>query len=117
MDISKQKAFDFAADLVKQLLTLSTGIILITVAFAKNIFGSSCVVNRLWLISSWIAFFVSILFGILSLMALAGTLDAIEQKTSNNSIYESNIRLQIVLQFMAFLVGLGLTITYAYKAL
>ncbi|KQT20825.1 hypothetical protein ASG31_16700 [Chryseobacterium sp. Leaf404] len=35
----EKKAFDFAADTVKQLITLATGIIALTITFSKDILG------------------------------------------------------------------------------
>lgn len=117
MNIEIQKSFDFAADLVKQLITLSTAIIAITVTFAKDIFGvsGSCVSE--WLIAAWVMFFICIFFGIWTLMALTGTLNSPDQTQKSLTIQGLNCRVPAGLQILAFLFGLAFTITYAVKSL
>ena len=116
METNIQKSFDFAADLAKQLITLATGIIAITVTFAKDIFDKAPEGAQCWLFAAWIAYFISILGGIWSLMALTGTLDPLQQGTKI-SIQGTNCRIPALVQITLFLVALGLTITYAIKAL
>ena len=115
MESNVEKSFDFAADLSKQLITLASGIIAITVTFSKDIFTGAPVGVENWLIASWIVFFISILGGIWSLMALTGTLDPINKEVKI-SIQEANCRIPALFQIVLFLVGLSLTITYAIKA-
>lgn len=117
MEENIKKAFDFAADLIKQLITLSTAIIALTVTFAKDIFPESgdCFLD--WLVAAWIAYFLSIFFGVWALMALTGTLDPLNANNRGLSIQGGNCRLPTGLQILAFLAGLALTITYAIKSL
>jgi hypothetical protein len=117
MNIEIQKSFDFAADLVKQLITLSTAIIAITVTFAKDIFvvSGSCAFE--WLFAAWIMFFICIFFGIWTLMALTGTLNPIKQSQHSLTIQGVNCRVPASLQILTFLLGLAFTITYAIKSL
>lgn len=112
-----QKAFDFAADLVKQLITLSTGIIALTVTFSKDIFNANGTCFSGWLVSAWVAFFVSIILGVWALMALTGTLDPPKGQNPNLSIQGGNCRIPTGLQVLTFLIGIGLTVTYAIKSL
>jgi hypothetical protein len=111
-----EKSFDFAADLSKQLITLSSGIIALTVTFAKDIFKDAPPCAQNWLVAAWIVYFISILGGIWHLMALTGTLDPMDSKTKI-SIQGWNCRIPSIIQILLFLVGLILTITYAIKAL
>ncbi|MEL7980179.1 hypothetical protein E0L35_05905 [Halomonas sp. ATBC28] len=117
MEEKTQKAFDFAADLVKQLITLSTAIIALTVTFAKDIFAENGDCFSGWLVAAWITYFLSIIFGVWALMALTGTLDPPKNKSPSLSIQGGNCRLPTGLQILAFLMGIGLTITYAIKSL
>lgn len=74
MDEQSKKAFDFAADLTKQLITLSTSIVTLTLLFSKD------VLDPRWLaILIWILFLFSTMFGLLALMALTGTLAPVPQ--------------------------------------
>jgi hypothetical protein len=69
MNERETKAFDFAADLTKQLITLSTGIVTITLLFSKDLTGPR------WLaVCAWVSYLLSTVFGLWALMALTGTL-------------------------------------------
>jgi uncharacterized membrane protein (DUF485 family) len=129
MEEHQKKAFDFAADLTKQLITLSTGIIALTVTFSKDIMGGVDQENRYLLLLSWIFFVLSLFFGLLTLMALTGNLDPIpkrekqpngtvtETKPSPNlTITSSNITGTTKLQVLTFFVAIILTCFYGYKA-
>ena len=61
-------------ELVKQLLTLSTGIIALTITFSKDFISLANVSqSSKYLIGvSWLLFLISIVFGILALMAISG---------------------------------------------
>jgi len=117
ISVEVQKSFDFAADLVKQLITLSTAIIAITVTFAKDIFGISGNCVSEWLVASWVTFFICIFFGIWTLMALTGTLNPPNQTQESPTIQGANCRIPAGLQILSFLLGLAFTITYAVKSL
>lgn len=125
----QKKAFDFAVDLTKQLITLSTAIITLTVTFSKDIIGMVDNANRYLLLLSWIFFLVSILLGLLSLMALTGNLDPMpkKQKEPNGTITEtkpapnftitsSNITGTQQWQVWTFLIAIIITCVYGYKA-
>lgn len=116
MESNIEKSFDFAADLSKQLITLASGIIAITVTFSKDIFTGAPTCANNWMVASWIIFFISILGGIWSLMALTGTLDP-RNKEVKISIQGSNCRIPSLFQIVFFLVALALTIIYAIKAI
>lgn len=80
------KSFDFAADVTKQLITLSTAIISLCVAFTDKIFSSSAAQSHSTvLLIALLLFVASIIFGIITLMALAGHLGRPKQKTSTES--------------------------------
>ena len=131
MEENKKKAFDFAADLTKQLITLSTAIITITVTFSKDIIGVIDDSNKYLLLFSWIVFIISILLGLMTLMALTGNLDPMPQKRSKNedeskhepiepnptlTITSKNVTSTAKWQVWTFLIALVLTCWYGYKA-
>lgn len=72
---ANKKAFDFASETTKQLLTLSTGIVALTITFAKDILIAVPFSAKLFLMAAWGVYVVSLLFGISTLMALAGELE------------------------------------------
>ena len=67
------KAYDFASDLIKQLISLGTAVLTLTLAFYDGFLEASSTPTG-WLVASWIVFVLSILAGILALMALTGGL-------------------------------------------
>ncbi|HEY0784860.1 MAG TPA: hypothetical protein VGD62_03255 [Acidobacteriaceae bacterium] len=69
MDEQIKKAFDFAADLTKQLVSLSTSIVTVTLLFSKDFQQHSRYAK-----SAWVCYLLSTLCGIWTLMALTGTL-------------------------------------------
>jgi hypothetical protein len=119
MDVQRQKAFEFCSDLTKQLLTLSTAIIAITITFSKDVFGSISSIKgagSFWMTSSWVCYVIAIMFGIWALMALTGTLEPANGLTNAASIRGGNIRIPSLCQILFFLLGIGCTVTYAVKA-
>src|ERR1700722_5675151 len=69
LNVRQQKAIDFVADLTKQLITPSTGIVTITLLFSKDILEP-----RAWAVRAWALFLISTCFGLLALMTLTGSL-------------------------------------------
>lgn len=143
-DEAIKKSYDFAADLAKQMITLSTAIITICVAFTGKVFtNESATENSSWLFYALIAFVISISLGIFSLMGLTGQLastreenpaptppqtgtpasqepqsaqtNAASQET-DLGIYNSTNRCTSILQVIFFIIGLVLAIGYVYKA-
>lgn len=114
----REKSFDFAADVSKQLITLSTAIITVTITFSKDILGGVTDTNKYWLLAAWGMFVVTIFFGVWTLMALTGSLEPIEgNDTDNPSINSKNIRIPACLQVFFFIVALILTIVYGFKSI
>jgi hypothetical protein len=73
IDQREAKAYDFAADLIKQLIGLGTGVLTLTLAFYDTFLETSSGPTA-WMVLSWIVFVLSIVAGILALMALTGGL-------------------------------------------
>lgn len=102
----RKKAFDFASDTTKQLITLSTALIALSITFKGNF---NTVENEIFLLLCWISFFVSVLFGIGTLMALTGTLEKCTIEGEDKvelSIYGKNVKRPSGLQIGFFLLGL-----------
>lgn len=118
MEKNIEKAFDFASDLAKQLITLSTAVIGITVTFYKYVFMDVNPANKCFIIWAWIAFFVSIICGIWVLMALTGTLDQTNKtQTVSLSIRNNNVTIPAVMQIITFLFAVGFTVIFAIMAI
>lgn len=70
-----KKSYDFAADLSKQMITLSTAIITLCVAFTDKVFTNEAAqTNSIWLLWSLGVFVISISVGVFHLMGLTGQL-------------------------------------------
>lgn len=135
------KSFDFAADVTKQLIALSTAIISLCVAFTDKIFSSSAAQSHsTTLLIALLGFVLSIILGIFTLMALAGHLgnpkhDTIAQgqsqqedgqranqleaptaQTSQSPIYKGNVRLLSIGQMLFFVAAITVAMFYVWKA-
>lgn len=76
MEDNVAKAFDFANDLTKQLLTLATAVLTLSVGFIKDLVPATQRELSFWPLEvSWLLLFLSIFFGVLMMQALTGHLD------------------------------------------
>jgi len=119
MDEQIKQAFDFARDTTKQLITLSTGIIALTVTFSKDVFHNPSGLPLKLLVGSWFSFLISVCLGVWTLLALTGTLEPMPKSPAQNgagpnppSIRGSNVTIPSLLQIIAFLAGLALTVWF-----
>lgn len=137
MKPNDQKAFDFASETTKQLITLSTAIITLTITFSKDVTGGVAESSKIYIIWSWGLFIASVFFGIWTLMALTGSLQPMSKKENapdeekeeeKNKIQEEtndksfsingfNIRLPSGLQILTFVAALILTVIFGYKSI
>jgi hypothetical protein len=112
MDTKTQKAFDFASDAVKQLVTLSSAIIAFTVTFLHDLVGvgatstSGLSVPGL-VVASWVMYGISILFGAWTGFRLTGQLT-----TSTPSIEAGGVTLWTGVCVVAFILGTGCLVAY-----
>jgi energy-coupling factor transporter transmembrane protein EcfT len=88
MTENQKKAFDFASDLVKQIMTLSVAVITLAVGNIDTLskYGYQSLVT--WI---FILFILSIFFGLFALMNLTGNLDVHFLKASNKIIDAKNV--------------------------
>jgi hypothetical protein len=110
----REKAFDFAQETTKQVIALAAGVLTITVTFHADL-EKATVRPATWPLQwSWVCYAVSVVAGILTLMALAGTL---ERSQGDPTIYGWNVRSTSLLQLGAFGAGIVLTAIFAWNAL
>jgi hypothetical protein len=112
MSDPRVKAFDFASDLCKQLITLATGILAVTITFSKDLVGPASSTAKDVLSIAWGVYLLSIVAGIGTLMSLTGTLG----KSAQPSIYSGKATAFAKCQITLFLVGVGLTILFGVCA-
>jgi len=107
-------AFEFASDASKQLITLSTGILALSVTFIKDIVKAPT--KAVWTLkAAWVTYICSIAFGAWTSFALTGTLAAESFRPSN--IYDFNIRVPAALQVVTFLVATIFIVVYGAREL
>lgn len=125
MDQSKreEKAFDFAADVTKQQLTLSTAVITLTITFSNQLLQGVPSGTRHILLMAWGAYVLSILAGLITLMMLTGTLGLSKsalreagKKSEAISIYRVPVRIFAASQVVLFFVATSLTVLYGVSA-
>jgi hypothetical protein len=107
-----EKAFSFAQETTKQQITLSTGVMALTLTFLKDAAEKGA--SRTALEVSWVLFVVSILAGVKTLMCLTGNLE--RPNSSTDSIYSSNIRGFAGAQTLTFLAALVCMVVYGFSA-
>ena len=110
------KAFEFAKEIATELIALSTGIIALTITFSKDFLRSASSGSRRLAVTSWGFFFASLIFGMWTLMALTGNLEP-ANGAPILSVRRSNVAIPAALQILTFLVGTGITIFYAVRAI
>lgn len=116
-DESRKKAFDFCADATKQLITLSTAIIAFTVTFGKDFLGTVPDNSRIFAYLAWGAHVLSIIFGLVVLLALTAQLQP--KKTPAGESMPSIRGAPATysgLQILCFLVAMALTAYFGFKA-
>ncbi|WP_319549497.1 hypothetical protein [Desulfogranum marinum] len=116
MNDLRKTAFEFARDTTKQLITLATGIIALEITFSKDFVTTPDQTVYVYALLSWLAFLASVFFGVWTLMALTGTLEA-EKESVPVSIRGKNIKLPSILQIISFVVGLTLTVIVGVKSI
>jgi hypothetical protein len=111
----EEKSFDFASDLVKQLITLATAVVAVMITFVTDVLKGA---GPMWLvILSWVFFLVSIPMGVLTLMALTGSMTTPKRGDAKPSIWEGNTRFLASAQVFFFSVAMALLITFGAMAL
>lgn len=121
MDERRKKAFELATETVKQLITLSTGIIALTITFSKDLLEAVPAAAKPFLTFGWLAYLACVVFGVWALMALTGSLEpqpgnGDEEVLELPSIRRANVTLPAALQVLSFLAATVLIVVFGMKA-
>jgi|ERR1700733_2006396 len=108
----QEKAFDFAGDLAKQLITLSTAIIVATTAFHKDVFGHEPLCVLLIMCLGWVCLLLCAGAGVGALMALTGALCDRDIFDGNVTPLVRNVARLARVQVAFFVAGLSCAILY-----
>lgn len=97
------KSVDTALEWTKQIITLSAGILVVSGTFIKDVFGKQIVAGN-FLIASWIALCVCILFGILFMGSLCSIFA--RSKSAEVNLYSQPAQFLGVIHFLSFIVAI-----------
>ena len=111
MSEGNNAAFSSASDVAKQLITLATGVLALTITFTKDVTANAAV-HREILVAAWVVYLASLLAGIWTLLALTGSLER-----GTKSIYCWNVRIPALAQVLLFLSATVVIIIYAALSL
>src|SRR5262245_10756066 len=104
-----KQAFAAAVDSIRQVLTLSTGVIALVVTFHDKVLGTYDGGRKTVMIIALVAYLVSIVAGILALYAVTNALeDAGDANAANPSVKQPSIRNPTRVQFLFFILGVAL---------
>ena len=105
------QAASFAADATRQLLTLATGVLAVTVTFMSDLVPNPSKVTITLMAAGWLFLLVGIVAGIVCLFALASEVARAEKdggEATRASIRRKPILIAAQAQAVAFLAGLVL---------
>lgn len=111
-------AVQFASELAKQIMTLSTAVITATISFTKDLVAQASKEAVRFLRLSWMCFLFSLVFGVWTLMALTGSLASKGAGPGGTGeLLALNVRLPASLQIVSFLLGVFFVIRFGRSAL
>jgi hypothetical protein len=107
------QSFEYARDSVKQLLTLSTAIIGVSIALFKDVFKPCSIFPKILVTVTWSSFVISVLCGVMTLFAITANVAAIERRIAHGmdlhfikGINSPNIKNKAAAQGYAFVIGI-----------
>jgi len=115
-----KKAFDGALDLVKQLITLSTGTLALTATFIKDILNvQKGSIPHLWILYvTWGLMLLSIFCGLFAHGSIVGTLEGADIVPEKRiSPFNTNIRFWSLGQCIVFYLGILFLVIYVATSL
>lgn len=117
MDERTKQAFVFVSDTTKQLMTLATGILTLTVSFVKFVSGSVVSGAEVPLVGAWVLYLGSIVFGMWTMLALTGTLQPKVIGDTPLTIRGWNVIFPSLLQISTFVVATFLVVVFGFLSL
>jgi predicted membrane channel-forming protein YqfA (hemolysin III family) len=111
---NRTKSFDYAQEVTKQVLTLATGVVTITLTFLKDIAVEAPLDARTLLYIGWALFAISILAGIATLLNLTGNVENAEDEA--RSVYAKGIVIFSIAQLFFFFAGVCCIVYFGARA-
>jgi hypothetical protein len=111
MDDQTKAAFGSATETIKNVITLSSGILTVSITFLKDINKHPSSLE-VWIIeASWVCLLLAAVSGVLTLAAITGTV-ARSKPLEATALYGANIARPMAACMFLFVVGLMLTAAY-----
>ena len=110
-----EKAFDFASESSKLLITLATGVIAFMIAFLDKDASMKPVTSceKIVLVISWIIFLASAIIGVWTQLALTNVLEPKNKPaTFSPTIQDIKIKVPFRIQVILFAIGAMMTVVY-----
>jgi hypothetical protein len=111
MDERTKQTIQTTTDALKQMMTLSTGVLTLEVTLLKDIIRNLNTAAYLALASSWLFLLLAVLCGVGGLLAVTGSLSRAPALTPE-TIYDTNVRIPAALQVAFFALGMILTVVF-----
>ena len=105
----KEKSFEYAVEIIKQIISISAILLGISITFFEKFNFTD---NNWALITSWILLLISILIGLFSLMGIVGSLG---KSPSTANVYDKNITKPTILLIIIFITSFGFLIFHTSK--
>jgi hypothetical protein len=104
-------AFQFAKEVSTQLITIASALIGLSVTFIKDFTPS----GQSWLRTSWLFYILSILFGVVTLMTLTGTLETLAASNTTFVLFRFSTKLTAGIQIITFFMATICLVTFGWK--
>jgi hypothetical protein len=108
---SAPASFEFAKEVVTQVIGLCTAVIAVSATFAKDFQVPDKVITYRWLFTAWVLLLISLIAGVLTLQSMAGVLAA--GPVQSDAINDFAIRSKAYVEIVAFLAGVTLIVVHA----
>jgi hypothetical protein len=107
--MARTQAATFAADVTKQVITLATAVLTLTVTFMSSLVPDPSTATTVLMAVGWLTLFISVVAGMFCLLALAGQISDAEgsgEAGDPASIRDRFVRYPAIAEVSTFLVGL-----------
>jgi hypothetical protein len=115
MAVEKSKSFDYAQDVTKQLIALSTGVVTVTVAISSTVAPDAPGPAKTVLYCAWGLFAFAILAGILTLFNLTGHVGGADA-SGDKGVRDPAITVFAIVQIALFVLAMFGTIYFGIRA-
>jgi hypothetical protein len=107
----REQAFEFAQETTKQLITLATGTIALTITFLKDLAQAAPDWSLYLLALGWLGYLVSVVCGVMTLQLLTGAV-----RDPDATVDAPDLASMAKWQFLAFVLGTTLTVLFGVAA-